>query len=116
MKSFLVGVVASVVVAACVPPTSFKGEAKVPDGVAGCRHQCEADGLAFGGFVYSGEFATSCVCSPRPDAAAPSASASESSASAGVIVQTQAAAAAAAANNSNRLMMQQQQQQRSHAF
>jgi hypothetical protein len=103
-------ILASLALAACEPPTSFKGDAKYPDGVAGCRRACTADGLEFGGFVYSGQFATSCVCAPRLD---PAVEGAQSSATAGVIIQTHAAAAAAAANNSQQLMMQQQQRQMS---
>lgn len=92
-----------------MPPTRFEGAAKFPDGIGGCRLACEEEGLEMGGFVYSGEFATSCVCQPkRPPGAPPTA---EANPTAGVIVQTQAAAAAAAANNAQQLRMQQQQQQ-----
>ena len=93
---------------ACVTPTHFEGAAKFPDGVAGCRQACTKDGLEFGGFVYSGEFATSCVCQPARPAGA--VSVAELNPTAGVIVQTQAAAAAAAASNAQQLRMQQQQQ------
>ncbi len=110
MRSYLFICWLCVASAACEPPTSFRGAAKFPDGVTGCRQSCTRDGLEFGGFVYSGEFATSCVCQPaRPAAAA--ASSAESNPTAGVIVQTQAAAAAAAANNAQQLRMQQQLQE-----
>jgi hypothetical protein len=104
---------------ACVQPTSFKGEPKFPDGVAGCKQACTKEGLEFGGFVFSGEFATSCVCQPaQPSRSAGSATSSpsgaESSPTAGVVVQTQAAAAAAASNNSHEFARRQQQQQQHH--
>jgi hypothetical protein len=100
------------VLSACSFPTRFEGDAKFPDGVAGCRRACASAGLELGGFVYSGEFATSCVCQPVTAAGAPAATA-ESSPTAGVVAQTQAAAAAAAAaaSNSHQLRIQQQQQQ-----
>jgi hypothetical protein len=51
--------------AACGPdPTRFHGAATFPNGPSGCRARCSADGLEMSGFVYSGEFATSCVCRP----------------------------------------------------
>ena len=96
-----------VVLAACGSnATTFEGSAKFPDGTVGCRRACEDDGLEMGGFVYSGQFSTSCVCMPKQ--AAPGASASSTSPTAGVIVQAQAAAAAA---NQQMMMAQQQQQQ-----
>ena len=113
MRISLVFCVLCAVLTACVPPTRFEGAAKFPDGIAGCRATCARDGLEFGGFVYSGEFATSCVCAP-PRGPGASASSAESSATAGVIVQTQAAAAAAAANNAQQMRMMQQQQQPHH--
>jgi len=54
---------------ACTPATRFEGSSKFPNGVAGCRRACAAEGLELGAFVLSGEFATSCVCQPRPSAA-----------------------------------------------
>jgi len=94
---------------ACTVPTKFTGEAKFPGGIAACRSTCTAEGLDFGGFVFSGEFATSCVCqAPRTGATA---GAIEANPTAGVIVQTQAAAAAAAANNAQRMQQQQLDQQ-----
>jgi hypothetical protein len=111
MRSYLVCGLWFVALTACVSPTRFEGAAKVPNGVTGCRQSCSRDGLEFGGFVYSGEFATSCICQPAHPATAAGAS---SNPTAGVIVQTQAAAAAAAANNSQQLRMQQQQQQTHH--
>jgi hypothetical protein len=101
---------ACLVLAACSVPTKFEGAAKFPDGVAGCRRACAAEGLEFGGFVLSGEFATSCVCQPARNAA-PGTTAADASSTAGVVVQTQAAAAAAA---SQQYRMQQQQHTYAH--
>lgn len=95
---------------ACSNPTKFTGEAKFPSGTVGCENTCRADGMVMTGFVYSGEFATSCVCGPAPGAATAS-SVNDASAApnAGVVAQAQAAAAAAANASSQRMMIQQQQ-------
>jgi hypothetical protein len=61
--------------AACTPATRFEGSSKFPDGVTGCRHACATEGLELGAFVMSGEFATSCVCQPKPTGATASADA-----------------------------------------
>lgn len=61
-------------VTGCGPKaTRFEGAARFPGGPSACQARCSADGLTMSGFVYSGEFATSCVCrpSPAPDPAAP---------------------------------------------
>jgi hypothetical protein len=89
---------------ACSRATTFEGDAKFPQGATGCRQTCEAQGLIMGGFVYSGEYSTSCVC--MVPQTAPGATAGATSASA-VAVVVQAAAAAAA---QQRAMMAQQQQ------
>ena len=109
VKSFLVSI-ACMAAVACTQPTSFHGEAKFPDGAEGCRRTCAADGMEMGGFVYSGEYSTSCVCTPHAGAPG-TAGAATTMPTAGVIVQAQAAAAAAA--NQQLMMQQQQQQQRS---
>lgn len=57
---------------ACQPnPTVFRGSAQFPGGPSACSARCAADGLEMSGFVYSGEFATSCVCRPPGAAAVP---------------------------------------------
>lgn len=109
MRAILVSLVFASM-AGCPNPTQFEGAAKFPNGVTGCRRACAADGLDLGRFVYSGEFATSCVCQPAHPAAAATAM-GEANPTAGVVVQTQAAAAAAAANNSQQLRHQRQQEQ-----
>lgn len=54
---------------ACGPSsTQFLGASQFPNGPTGCQARCTADGLEMSGFVYSGEFATSCVCRPRQNA------------------------------------------------
>lgn len=55
----------------CGGPTQFQGDAHYPGGPKACRAKCEADGMTMSAFVYSGEFATSCVCRPRAAAASP---------------------------------------------
>ena len=102
----------SLALTGCPNPTRFEGEPKFPNGVAGCKQACAKQGLEFGGFVFSGEFATSCVCQPArgPASVSSSGSSAESSPTAGVVVQTQAAAAAAAANSSRNFAQQQEQQ------
>jgi hypothetical protein len=122
-------------------PTVFRGSAQFPGGPSACHARCGSDGLEMSGFVYSGDFATSCVCRPRgepaPAAAPPgSAAASESAAdpladrgpgdasgadldsdldsaadSAGAQVPIEAAAAAAAAAGARTQQQQLQQQQ-----
>jgi hypothetical protein len=65
-SAILLCALASAIATACTPATRFEGSSKFPDGVAGCRRACTAEGLELGAFVYSGEFATSCVCQPKP--------------------------------------------------
>jgi hypothetical protein len=125
-------------IGACQPnPTVFRGSAQFPGGPSACHARCGSDGLEMSGFVYSGDFATSCVCRPRgetaPVAAPPgSAAAPESAAdpladrgpgdasgtdldsaadSAGAQVPIEAAAAAAAAAGARTQQQQLQQQQ-----
>lgn len=67
------GLAALLTSAACQPnPTVFRGDPQFAGGPRGCAAKCEADGLQMTGFVYSGAFATSCVCGPTvpPSAAA----------------------------------------------
>ena len=113
MRSFLFSALCSLLVA-CTwgNPTRFEGSARFPDGADGCRRTCQASGLDFGGFVYSGEFSTSCVCTPHQSA--PGASGATAPPTAGVIVQAQAAAAAATANQQMMMAQQQRQQQQMH--
>lgn len=53
---------------ACVGPTHFEGAAHFPGGAPACAARCTRDSLEMSGFVYSGEFASSCVCRPRSGA------------------------------------------------
>lgn len=65
----LFAVAASLLLGACGPSsTQFLGASQFPNGPTGCQARCNADGLEMSGFVYSGEFATSCVCRPRQNA------------------------------------------------
>lgn len=67
----LVALLASMTLTACGPSsTQFLGASQFPNGPTGCQARCAADGLEMSGFVYSGEFASSCVCRPRPSAPA----------------------------------------------
>jgi hypothetical protein len=50
--------------AACLPRTEFHGAAHFPGGAPACAAKCRQDSLEMSGFVYSGEFASSCVCRP----------------------------------------------------
>jgi hypothetical protein len=50
----------------CVPNTSFKGAAHFPGGAQACFSACQSQNMEMSGFVMSGEFASSCVCRPRP--------------------------------------------------
>lgn len=79
--------------AAC--KTEFYGSPKFPNGVDGCRAECSHEGLEFGAFVYSGEFATSCVCqaarAPGPSAASSVVSPPEAASTAAVSVAIQRA-------------------------
>ncbi len=61
-----------ILVPAC-PKTEFHGSPYFPDGAQGCKAQCSRDGLEMSGFVYSGEFATSCVCRAKESAGWPAA-------------------------------------------
>ena len=100
----------------CVPNTEFKGSAHFPGGAQACFASCQAQNMEMSGFVMSGEFASSCVCRPRPIAppAGPApavgaleqgsqaqADASDVAAVTGVVMQKRAADAAAARNSQN---------------
>ena len=95
----------------CEMQTRFSGDAKFPGGLTGCQSTCRRDGLELGAFVYSGEFATSCVCRPAASGG-PAAGGADAAPTAGVEVQTQAAAAAAAASQAHQLQHEQEQARR----
>ena len=63
MRPFLLLIVLVPLLSAC--RTEFTGAPHFPNGVDGCRATCAQDGLEMSGFVYSGEFASSCVCRPK---------------------------------------------------
>lgn len=46
--------------------TSFTGDAHYPGGASACYQNCQNDNLEMAAFIYSGEFATSCVCKLPP--------------------------------------------------
>jgi hypothetical protein len=75
--------------------TSFTGSAFFPGGPRGCKARCERAGMAFGGFVYAGEYSTSCFCEPRGSGGSGGSSQSRASTvapAAGVMLQQQRAA------------------------
>lgn len=64
MKQFFVVALFSLcALAAC--KTQFYGEPHYPGGAQACQANCEGQNMEMSGFVYSGEFASSCVCRPR---------------------------------------------------
>lgn len=55
----------AVVVSGC--PTTFRGNAHVPNGRKGCEQKCKRSGLRFSSMVFMGEYSSACVCEPaRP--------------------------------------------------
>lgn len=56
-------VLGALTLSGCV--TQFTGSPHFPGGATGCESACSSQGLKMSGYVYSGEFATSCVCQPR---------------------------------------------------
>ncbi len=58
---------------ACV--TQFTGDSHYPGGPQACQADCAREGMQMSAFVYSGEFATSCVCRSSQPPAAPGATA-----------------------------------------
>ena len=100
----------------CIPNTEFKGSAHFPGGAQACFASCQTQNMEMSGFVMSGEFASSCVCRPRPVAppAGPAPAvgavqqgtqaevdAADVAALTGVVMQKRAADAAAAQNQQN---------------
>jgi hypothetical protein len=62
----------AVAVVGCIPPTQFKGEAKVENGPRGCWEQCQAWGMDLAGMVKMGEYSDGCICQVRPPPPQPS--------------------------------------------
>lgn len=58
----ILAVPAMLALAACA--TNFTGEPHYPGGPAGCAATCQQAGLEMSGFIFSGEFSSSCVCRP----------------------------------------------------
>ena len=104
MKRFASLLVLALSLSACA--THFSGAAHFPGGAQACFASCQAQNMEMGGFVYSGEFASSCVCRPRPTPGAPvsqasdAATAAEVSSLVGVVMQMRRSGAAA--NSSSR--------------
>jgi len=92
-------------IAAC--QTQFYGSPSFPHGPGGCQRTCEAVGMKMGAFVYSGQFATSCVCAMKSNAIG---AATREEVDAAVIAEAEAAASATAAA----WWQRQQQQQASY--
>ncbi len=55
--------------------TRFYGDAHFPGGAQSCFASCQSQNMEMSGFVMSGEFASSCVCRPRPAEGQPQAGA-----------------------------------------
>ncbi|WP_428266024.1 hypothetical protein [Haliangium sp.] len=89
-------VAAATVFAGCQFQTSFAGAPHVPNGAAGCRTMCIAQGMQLAGMVFMGEYSDGCVCVlPGQNAAevVSRAGAAAGSAAAGVRMQMSAAEA-----------------------
>lgn len=96
----------------CASATQFTGEPHFPGGAAGCQATCQKSGLEMSGFVYSGEFASSCVCrvprmstpsassSPEPDSA--ETSTADDAVAVGIVMQMRAAAEQQRRNSASR--------------
>jgi hypothetical protein len=65
MRYVLLSVVVAALAASAACATTFTGEPHYPGGAPACYANCQAQNLEMAAFVYSGEFATSCVCRPR---------------------------------------------------
>lgn len=76
--------------------TTFHGNPKVPNGVAGCKAQCESWSMELVGMVAMGEYSDGCICQVPTAAQKTSASAVGGAAAvAGVWIQMQEAERAA---------------------
>jgi hypothetical protein len=51
--------------------TEFTGAPHYPGGPRACHADCARQNMEMSSFVYSGEFASSCVCRPRPARTSP---------------------------------------------
>ncbi len=82
---------------ACMPKTQFLGAPHYPGGVPACAATCQNQGMEISGFVYSGEFASSCVCGPRHGAQQPAPAPEQGQPQAGLPAAATAAVAGVAA-------------------
>jgi len=64
MRHLLLFAVVAAIASSVACATTFTGDAHYPGGVAACYSDCQSQNLEMAAFVYSGEFATSCVCRP----------------------------------------------------
>jgi len=67
--------------------TRFFGNAKVPNGVAGCRATCDGYGMDLIGMVAMGEYSDGCICQVRGKPGQAPSAAAVSAAVVGVIAQ-----------------------------
>ncbi len=58
-------VIASLALFCAACSTSFDGSPYFPGGPRVCFEKCDKANMEMSAFVYSGEFATACVCQPR---------------------------------------------------
>jgi hypothetical protein len=90
MKQFLTALFLLGALASC--KTQFYGAPHYPGGPQACVATCASQGLEMSGFVYSGEFASSCVCRPAdggpPSVGGAAEDAADASALVGVAIQT----------------------------
>src|SRR5262245_40735728 len=78
--------------------TEFQGNAKVPNGPAGCRAICQELGMNLAGMVVMGEYSDGCICQVHETPASiREAAPAALSAVVGVVEQQRRARAAAAA-------------------
>ena len=45
--------------------TAFVGDARIPNGAAGCAATCQQQGLEMAGMVFMGEYSDGCICRVR---------------------------------------------------
>lgn len=72
MRSILIILALPAVLALAACATTFTGDPHFPGGANGCAATCQQAGLEMSGFIYSGEFSSSCVCRPPRPAPPPS--------------------------------------------
>jgi hypothetical protein len=70
--------------------TEFTGDAHFPGGPQACSVKCATDGMEMASFVYSGEFASACICQPRGAARSQASTETDTAAIVGVMTQMRA--------------------------